>query len=231
MEKLKKYGLKDSVLNWFKNYLTNRTQETRYMNHTSDQKQNVFGVPQGTVLGPNLFIVYINDIVKNLKNCKIQLFADDTLLYCVGEDAEAVVKIINEELIVLYRWLKQNGLSLNTKKTKFMIIKNRFNSVQTKGHSGVFINNQSIEQVNEYKYLGIVVDEHLTFSKHAEYITKKIAKKINLLGRMSNYLREWSKLTIYKAIILPHFNYCSSILFLLNNTETNILQRKQKQAM
>lgn len=149
----------------------------------------------------------------------------------MGEDAEAVVKIINEELIVLYRWLKQNGLSLNTDKTKFMIIKSRFNSIPTKGHSGVFINNQRIEQVQECKYLGVVVDEHLTFSKHAEYITKKIAKKVYLLGRMSNYLSEWSKLTIYKAIILPHFNYCSSILFLLNNAETNTLQKKQNQAM
>ena len=231
IEKLKKYGVQDVVLKWFETYLSNRTQETKYFNNTSTEKENLFGVPQGTVLGPNLFVVYINDIVRNLKECKIQLFADDTLLYVEGQNVQEVVNTINKELETLYEWLVQNGLSLNTEKTKFMIIKSKFNIIPTRSHTGILINSKRIEQVEQCKYLGVVVDEYLTFSKHAEYITNKIAKKVNLMKRMSSYLSSWAKQTIYKTIILPHYNYCSTILFLLNSTEKSILQKKQNQAM
>lgn len=170
-------------------------------------------------------------MVEVLSRCRVQLFADDTLLYLVGDNIDKMAKIINEELAVLYGWLTKNGLSLNIEKTKFMIVKSRYNLIDTKNYTGVFVNGQQIEQVEKYKYLGVLIDEHLTFSHHSEYVMKKIAKKINLLGRISEYLSKWSKLTIYKVIILPHLNYCSSILYLLNNTETNALQRKQNQAM
>ena len=231
IEKFKKYGIQDIALKWFENYLSDRTQEARFFNSTSTQKQNLCGVPQGTVLGPNLFIVYINDIVRSLEKCKIQLFADDTLVYLIGQDVAEVINTINQELETLYKWLTQNGLSLNTEKTKFMIIKSKFNTISNTNHNGIFINGQRIEQVDQYKYLGVKVDEYLTFSKHAEYVTYKIAKKVNLMNRMSSYLSSWAKLTIYKTIILPHFNYCSSILSLLTLTEKGILQKKQNQAM
>ena len=101
-----------------------------------------------------------------------------------------------------------------------MIIK--FNTISNTNHNGIFINGQRIEQFDQYKYLGVKVDEYLAFSKHAEYLTCKIAKKVNLIDRSL-----WAKLTIYKTIILPHFNYCSSILSLLTLTEKGILQKKQ----
>ena len=97
-------------------------------------------------------------------------------------------------------------------KTKFMIIKSKFNTISNTNHNGIIINDQRIEQVDQYKYLGVKVDEYLTFSKYAEYVIHKIAKKVNIMNGISSYLGSWTQLTIYKAIILPHFNYCSTIL-------------------
>ena len=148
-------------------------------------------------------------------------------MYLIGQDVAEVLNTINQELKTLYKWLTQKGLSLNTGKTKF-IIKSKFNTISNTNHNGIFINGQRIEQVDQYKYLGVKVDEYLTFSKHAEYVTYKIAKKLNLMNRMISYLSSLAKLTIYKTIILPHFNYCLSILSLLTLTEKGNSAEKAK---
>lgn len=227
--KLQKIGFSGKVLQWFQDYLCNRMQLTKYNETESSLKNTSFGVPQGTVLGPTLFVIYINDIVKYVKNCKIQLFADDTILYVSGTKIEEIVDAINEDLKIIYQWLTSNNLKVNITKTKFMLIRNRYQSIEL--NKKVMLNDKEIEEVNEIKYLGVIIDNQLKYSNHASYITKKIAKKINLLGRIGQDLTVWAKRTIYESIIKPHFNYCSSILFLLSNKEINILQKKQNWAM
>ena len=105
--KLSKYGFGQAILKWFKNYLSGRMQITKYI-ETSSERESIHGVPQGTVLGPSLFILYINDIVKNVQNCKIQLFADDTILYITGDSFNEIADIINSELNNIYQWLNNN---------------------------------------------------------------------------------------------------------------------------
>lgn len=231
LEKLKNYGFGSVVISLLTEYLEDRYQIVKYNNSISCCKSNIFGVPQGTVMGPNLFILYINDIVDYVDKCRIQLFADDTLLYFIGDNVDTIVDTINSELEILKKWLGSNSLAVNTEKTKFMIIKNRFNNSDTMSHSGVYIDNKKLEQVKECKYLGVIIDENLTFFNHAKYITGKIAKKVSFMGRIGNNLSAWSKLVIYKTIILPHLNYCATVLFLFNNSEINALQKKQNQSM
>ena len=228
--KMEKMGIGGYVLKWFQEYLCDRVQCTKYNNSVSSEKNTQFGVPQGTVLGPKLFIMYINDIVLHVKRCQIQLFADDTLLFSVGENVKSVIEDLNYDLKNLYRWLTDNNLKLNINKTKFMIVKNKYLMTNT-NTDGVVINTNKIEQVKETKYLGVIIDEHLSFSKHATYITNKVAKKVNVLGRIGHNLTQWTKQTIYRSIINPHFQYCSTILFLLSNSEINVLQKKQNQAL
>jgi len=230
--KLEAMGFKGTVLKWFGDYLSDRWQEVKFGAKVSCAKKTVHGVPQGTVLGPILFILYVNDIFKYVNRCKIQLFADDTLLYVVGNDIKEVTEAINDDLLVLQDWFSNHNLKINIKKTKFMIFKNKYvqNCTDQNGYN-VYINGEKIGKVTESKYLGIILDEHLSFSSHADYVTKKVAKKVNMLGRISHNLTYFSKLLIYQTIIAPHFNYCSTILFLLSKSELDTLQKKQNQAM
>ena len=137
--KLKNYGLGDTIIKWFSEYLSNRTQVTKYNDTISTSKQNIFGVPQGTVLGPTLFLLYINDIVQYVQKCNIQLFADDTLLYYIGDDVDEIINTLNDELKTLQTWLKLNSMYVNIEKTKFMLIKCRHNKIDTSNHMGIYI--------------------------------------------------------------------------------------------
>lgn len=229
--KLKNFGFGESIIKWFSEYLQDRSQITKYNNSVSTTKNTTFGVPQGTVMGPNLFIMYINDIVKHVKKCSIQLFADDTLIYFVGDCVADIITTINSELKTLTEWLNKNSLKVNVNKTKFIILKSKYNTIDTLTNDGIYIEDEKVEQVNECKYLGVIIDQYLSFSGHAVYISKKIAKKVNLLGRIGSNLSSWTKLLVYKTIVQPHLKFCSSILYLLNNTELNILQKIQNKAL
>jgi hypothetical protein len=116
--KLKQYGVKGAALSWFMNYSSGRTQETRFGEKTSAAKEIGLGVPQGSVLGPLLFILYIDDIKHVLKHCKISLFADDTLIYIASDTLEKALKKMNEDIASLAVWLCHNKLKLNINKTK-----------------------------------------------------------------------------------------------------------------
>jgi len=189
--------------------------------------QNNLGVPQGSVLGPLMFILYINDMIKVFSKCKVRLFADDTLIYIIGDNLEELINILNEELENVSKWLQINKLKLNTKKTKYMMIGHK----KTYSDSKIKIDGEIIEIVKEMKYLGVILDAKLTFNKHAEYIQKKLGKKISFFGRIRQKISRKTALSIYNSIIAPHFNYCATILFLCNDREQNKLQILQNRAM
>ena len=177
------------------------------------------------------FVIYINDIIHHIKKTQIQLFADDTLIYVAGDNINMVVDTLNNEINNVTQWLNKNNLSLNIDKTKFMVVRKKLNTIDVNSHMGIWVDGVKIEQVQEFKYLGVIIDEHLTFSKHASYVTRKIAQKVNALGRVRKTLSKWSKVLIYKTIIVPHLNYCPTILFLLNNSEIATMQKRQNQAL
>ena len=142
-----------------------------------------------------------------------------------------VVDTLNNEINNVTQWSNKNNLSLNIDKTKFMVVRKKLNTIDVNSHMGIWVDGVKIEQVQEFKYLGVIIDEHLTFSKHASYVTRKIAQKVNALGRVRKTLSKWSKVLIYKTIIVPHLNYCPTILFLLNNSEIATMQKRQNQAL
>lgn len=228
LAKLKCIGFEDSALKWVENYLTDRYQQTNFNGATSTAYVNPHGVPQGSVLGPLLFIIYINDIVSAVTHCKINLFADDTLLSISSKKIPSAVNKVNSDLSNLLIWLNSNKLKLNVDKTKYMYISTRTNI--DKNHI-IHINGEKIDSVTQFKYLGVILDEKLCFKNHIDEIVKKMSKNISIMYRANNRLTAKAKITVYNSLFLPYINYCSTILYLCNKTDTHRLQKQQNKIM
>ena len=156
---------------WLESYLTLRCQKTKYDDQYSESRYNYSGVPQGSVLGLLLCILYINDIGKVLVNCKIHLFADDTLIYFSHKNYEILITTINEDLKRLTDKFNANKLKINETKSKCMFIGSNFAykifcNLQIK----VKIGNKELDLEDEIKYLGLLIDMNLKFKKRVDYI-------------------------------------------------------------
>lgn len=232
IQKLEGYGIKGVALSWLIDYLRNRKQVTKVNGETSSEITNENGVPQGSTLGPLLFLIYINDIISAVKICQLHLFADDALLYFCSKDLRSLVDIINTELNNIVEWCNSNILKLNASKTKFMLIGNNRNYDDfNKNNYKIKIEGVQIEVIEKFKYLGIVIDKNLIFKDHAQYIINKITTNINFLSRVAPFLSQWSKITVYNTLILPHFTFAASILYMSNKNEIDRMQKLQNRAM
>lgn len=231
LSKLKNIGICGKALQWFTSYLSDRCQKTKVGTNVSSEKETIYGVPQGSVLGPVLFIIFINDIIESVTNCKIHLFADDTMLYISGKNINELVNRMNDDLKNVYMWLCDNNLKVNIDKCKWMVIGKKYKLNDIIDNNIIKINNETIEKVSEIKYLGVILDEQLRFKSNVDYIVKKISKKTNFLRRISKDVSVFTRLTIYKSIVAPHFEYCSTLLLYLNNNELQVLQKLQNKAM
>ena len=171
LHKLNYYGIENNNLSLFKSYLQNRQQYVELQNQYSSQYIPInIGIPQGSILGPLLFIIYINDFHLSTNFLDFILYADDTCL--INSFRQNKSSIINEELQKVYQWLSANKLSINTIKTKFMIFhnyqKNISNSIPI-----IKVNNQIIERVKKFNLLGININKHLQWKYHTDTICKK----------------------------------------------------------
>lgn len=221
---MRKYGIKGKEYKWFVSYLHDRKQRTRVNQTLSDAIEVELGVPQGSVLGTLLFLFYINDMADDLEYAKLALFADDALLYIAAETVDECVRRMNMDLAKLAEWLKSNKLKLNAEKTKVM-------SINCEIGADIVIDGEIIEQVDEIKYLGVVIDRELNFKSHINYISKKIAKKVGFLSRIRKRISTLSAIKIYNTMIKPHFEYCSTVIFMGTDEMKSRLQKMQNRAM
>ena len=205
--KLKYYGIKDKALFLFRNYLTNRRQYTELGGVKSNLSNIKTGVPQGSILGPLLFLLYINDIADITKYLKTIIYADDTTFIA---DLDNIPKNeqerkINSELQIINLWLKSNKLSLNCKKSKFIVF---YKPPRKTVIPELLIDNEKICCVDEFNFLGLTITKHLSWKKHIDKISNKISKIIGVLNKLKFIRPDQILLTIYNSLILPHLNYC-----------------------
>jgi len=231
LKKLKAYGIKGTVLKWFMSYLINRTQRVKFNGVLSRPISVDLGVPQGSVLGPLLFLLYINDIAEIINdNCAVRLFADDALIYTTGFSSQEISDNLNKQMVKVEKWLDLNRLVVNVNKTKVMLIRGVRKKVN-ESNVVIKLKGKVLEMVNEIKYLGIIIDKNLNFSANAEYISRKAGAKLGVLRRVSEDMSRDIRCKIYKTIVAPLFEYCASILVGLNETNVKRLQKLQNQAM
>ena len=160
--KLERYGIRGLTQKWLSSYLTDRLQKTKINGLISGSEPVVCGVPQGSILGPLLFLLYVNDLPKCITSSSIKLYADDTVIYnCDVSHVQAQQKL-QTSLDLFSMWCKQNKLSVNTRKTKVMVFtasKRKLNGM----HVNIYMNESKLDVVNSYKYLGITLDSHLKY--------------------------------------------------------------------
>ena len=211
LKKLYHYGIRGSILKWFQSYLTGRTQSTRFGEHTSSNTPISVGLPQGSVLGPILFNIYINDLSNISEILKCILFCDDSTLYLKEKNINTLIEKANIELHKLYAWVIANRLTINTDKTVAIV----FSTRKILNVPLLFIKNGTsydvIKRVSTTKFLGVHYDEHLNFKHHISFLSGKLSKLAGMIFSIKDYLPRHILKVIYNAHVNSVLSYNTPI--------------------
>ena len=227
--KLEHYGIRGTALKWFESYLSDRKQYVYHNGESSKLKDVTCGVPQGSVLGPLLFLLYINDLPNISKVLDFFLFADDTNIYCEANTLEELQIIINKELKELRTWLIVNRLSLNIDKTNFVIFHPYNKPVKQK--ITLKLHKNAISEKESVKYLGIMIDSTLTWQTHIDKISKKNSRAIGLLYKLRPFINIKIMKTLYYSFVYPHLLYAIEVWGSADITHLNSLITLQKRVV
>ena len=230
LKKLDRLGLHPMTIGWLKDYLTNRFQLTLANNVCSTPLPVRCGVPQGSILGPLLYLIYVNDIDAKLQNCSVKLYADDTVLYVSAPDAQIACDQLQPDLNIFAQWCKLNQLTINTTKTKAMLFGTR-HALKLAPKLTLRLDNKVLDFVDSYTYLGACLDGLLDFEKHAKNTLKLVAHKIKIFSKIRAYVNKAQALTIYKAKILPYFYYADLLYIGSYQRTLTKLQKQQNRAL
>ena len=219
--KLRQNGISGNLLALLENYLSNRQQKVVLNGSSSKYFPLESGVPQGSVLGPLLFQIYINDLEHGILS-KIKCLADDTMLYSIVNDPSNTAEELNHDLNVIKNWAYQWKMSFNPDPNK-QAVEMLFSQKRIKPrHLPLFFNNIEVNRVSEHKHLGLIFDPKLKFKNHINDKICKAQKLLGVLRLLSSYLPYSTLDQIYKLFIRPHFDYCDVIYHIptsTNNTD------------
>ena len=230
LNKLNFYGVDSISLKWFQSYLTDRKQRTYVNGSLSDYGSTVCGVPQGSILGPLLFLIYINDLPPSGLSSTPRLYADDTCLTLSSHDPTDLQIKLNSDLNKVQSWLQANKLSLNVKKTKYSIIATQYKVAHLDHQPDVRINGHSVDRVRTHRYLGVEINDTLTWHSQIDQIVKKVSAGLAILKRARALVPRDTFINMYNALVVPYFDYCSPVWGCIGKCQSERLQKLQNRA-
>jgi len=225
--KLKQNGVSGSLLKLFESYLNNRKQRVVLNGSMADYETTKAGVPQGSVLGPLLFLIYINDLEENIKS-QIRFFADDTMLYSIVNNPEITANDLNQDLETIHQWATQWKMEFNpdpTKQASELLFTVKRDSPD---HPPLYFNGNLVNKVKEYKHLGLILDRRLSFKSHINEKVTKTKKIIGTIKHLSKYLPLKTLILLYKSLVRHHFDYCD-IIFHIPPSHNGIFDKPNNQ--
>jgi hypothetical protein len=251
LKKLKNLGINGVALRWFTSYLEGRTQCVDIDGNMSDVLSLTISILQGSILGPILFLCFINDL-PNCTDLFSLLFADDTAALTSGPELLPVLEKANLELQKIGMWFRANKMAVNVSKTKFVIFKPKGKKVELNDDQGIFFNNNDLNvpqdphkiykldriydnnpvpQNRSYKLLGVLLDEHLSFNQHCLYVSNKVSQSNYIIAKTKKLLPQRILRTLYYTLVHPHLLYCLPIYSCTNAKNINKLHSMQKKAI
>ena len=229
INKLEHYGVRGNLLSWFRSYLSNRQQYVHVNGVDSNMQPLKYGVPQGSILGPLLFIIYINDLPEISNLAKYIFFADDANILVTGQNLLDIRDKLNGVIAAIDIWVKCNGLKLNVKKTKYMVFSNKrdidYSSLQ------LLLNGKSLERSEKERFLGVIVDSNISWKTHISALKSKISRNAGILYRLKGVVPNNVLKLVYNSLIQSHMYYCSNVWGLGSKSSLASLFCAQKKAI
>jgi hypothetical protein len=247
LKKLKKMGINGAAHKWFENYLKGRTQKVDIDGNLSEEQELNISVIQGSTLGPILFLCYINDFY-NATTLFSVLFADDTTCLSKGKNLQELLRYVTDELQKIAVWFRSNKMAVNTSKTKFIVFRTHGKKINANECVLSFNNNEpgypedpalisNIDRIHNegieknFKLLGVLFDEYLSFGDHISYLCAKVSKSLFCLNRIKNFVDANSLKMLYYAMVHSHISYCLNVYGNANTTNLQRLRVKQKESI
>ena len=228
------YGIREKNLEWFSSYLSNRKQFIEYDNRNkkTDLLDITCGVPQGSILGPLLFIIFINDLHLVSNKLNFIMFADDTNLFCSDRNIKNLFQKANVELNKISEWFRANKLSLNADKTKYTLFHKPWDKDNLPLKLPVLsINDYEIQRSSSIKFLGVMVDEHLSWNDHISILENKLSKSLGLLYKAKKYLNTKAMTSLYYSFFHSYLTYGNVAWCSTSVSKLKKLASKQRQAV
>ena len=227
ISKLHAYGLSLSSCELMASYLSDRNQRVKIADARSDWLALTKGVPQGSILGPLLFNVFMNDMFYFIERCSLYNYADDNSISKSAPTIDELVIDLKHDSKIAVDWFHDNGMQANPSKFQFMI-------ASSKNHESITISideNTSITSESNVKALGVIIDSKLNFSDHVSAVCKKAARQLNALARISRFLNPSSKMILYKSFVMSNFDYCPVVWHFCGKVNNGKLEKIQERAL
>ena len=230
LQKLDCYGFRGTPLEWFRSFLTGRKQRVVVGGEESQWFDLHSGVPQGSILGPILFSLFVNDLPVSLTRSEVMLYADDTTIYLSDTNTLSLKERLSQDLVALSTWIADNGLTMNTQKTQFMVLSKRGRDKEVEKLQ-IKVNGEVLRKCDNVKFLGVIVDHQLSWRDHVEAVRRKCLGGLAQLHKVKDALPTRLRKLLYQSLILPHLDYCAVVWAECSKGDADKVQRLQNRGM